>query len=310
MKLKDYDISQYGPGDDLDSGDLHQYNLKNFDLKAYRRDQERQDPDHLKQYDPKNFDPMVDRSNEGFTSSAQALVAAVNPEASHDSIPGEMANPVPSGYNPYLLKQETAPSATQDELNRPVLDPCEVQISPNFYLQTLSCDGNPFSPPQPWKMPRWAVAMIGLFFGSAAALTLTFCVVLLRESKAAPQAQLVAPAPLATTSARPVEPSANSVDVSRAVSANQKTNIQNAPVDRAAVRPSGTAVPRPTHDDSALAHRVAVSRHPAFVRRSSHGSRRIAHNSEGASAAREEGETASSRPAQDDLDKLLGASAL
>src|SRR5207249_750557 len=135
-----------------------------------------------------------------------------------------------------------------------------------------------FSPPQQWKLPRWVVTMLGLFFGSAAVLTLALCVVLLRDPKAAPTGQLPVPtAPVAATSAPPV-------------------------------RPSGPATANLMHDDSALGHRMVVSRHPSVIRRQIYDPRRVAHKTTSSSVAPQETETASARPPQDALDKLLSES--
>jgi hypothetical protein len=121
---------------------------------------------------------------------------------------------------------------------------------------------------------------------------------LLRDPKAAPTGQLAAPTePVATTSAAPGQRSSSSPtnkapgDVTRAVSApDRQANLM--------------------HDDSALGHRIVVSRHPNVVRRQIYGPRRVGSKSTSSSAEPQETETTSRRPAQDDLDKLLGESPL
>jgi hypothetical protein len=216
VKLKDYEIPQYGP-DHGDQEDLKQYSLKNFDLNVY-----------------------------------QPTLAA-------------------------------APDPVQSELNQLAFDPGDVQFGPHFNLQPLSY--RPFSQPEPWKMPRWVVTMVGIFFGSAAVLALVFCVVLLRDPKAAPTAQMAVPTtPVATTPA--------------------------APVTRAAPAPAPPPTANLMHDDSAPGHRIVVSRHPSIVRRQVYGPRRVAPRSTSSSVAPQETETASRRPPQDDLDKLLSGSSL
>ena len=191
-----------------------------------------------------------------------------------------------------LLKHETdspsplneqsfshAPDPVQPELNRRALDPYDVQFGAHFNLQTVSY--NPLTPAQQWKIPRWVVTMVGLFFGSAAVLALAFCVVLLRDPKAAPTAPLAVPtAPVAATSVAPG-------DVARAPSAPEQETTT-----------------------SALGHRMVVSRHPSVVRRQIYSPRRVASKSTSSSVAPQETETAISRPPKDALDQLLGESSL
>ena len=47
MKLKDYEIPQYGLPEGQAQEDLEQYSLKNFDLKAYQLTQKQPDPDPI-----------------------------------------------------------------------------------------------------------------------------------------------------------------------------------------------------------------------------------------------------------------------
>jgi hypothetical protein len=199
-----------------------------------------------------------------------------------------------------------APNQVQSELSQLALDPGDVQFGPHFNLQPLSY--NPFSAPEPWKIPRWVVAMVGLFFGSAAVLTIAFCVVLLRDPKAAPTGQMAVPtAPVAATSAAPAQRSSSSPidktpgNVIRAVSTpDQETPTKGDPAATANLM----------HADSALGHRIVVSRHPGVVRRQVYGPRRVAPKSTSSSVAPQETETASRRPPQDALDKLLSESSL
>lgn len=211
MKLKDYEIPQYGPDDGAAPEDLSQYSLKSFDLKTF-------------QVTGKQLDP---------------------PE------------PV-------------------------VLDPGEVRFGPHFTLQQPLYI--PPSPSQSWKMPRWVVTMVGLFFGSAALLTIAVCVVLLRDAKA-PATEPVA-APAAPAAAAPAAPAAAVATTSAA--------------------PARAVSPPPP----APAHRIVVSRHPSVVRRQLRASRRVASKSASSPPAPHELETASSRPPKDALDQLLSESSL
>lgn len=173
-----------------------------------------------------------------------------------------------------------------------------MQFGPYFNLQTVSY--TPLSPAQSWKLPRWVVATVGVFFGSAAVLTLAVCVVLLRDPNPAPAAQPALPtAAVATTSAAPSEHSAGSpidkapVAVTRAASAaDQKTMAKRDPADRA------------------HAHHIVVSRHRSVVRRHIDSARRVASKGTSSSVAAQETETASRRPPPDALDQLLSESSL
>ncbi|HEX6835722.1 MAG TPA: hypothetical protein VF334_04075 [Polyangia bacterium] len=160
----------------------------------------------------------------------------------------------------------------------------EVQFGLHFNLQQPL--DIPSSPSQSWKLPRWVVTSVGLFFGSTAVLMIACCVVLLRDPKPAPAAPLVVPAPpVATTSAA-------------------------VPVERPAVRPSSPAIANVARDDAAPAHRSVASRHPSVVRRQVYRARRVASKSTSSSSEPQETETASRRPAPDALDKLLSESSL
>jgi hypothetical protein len=174
------------------------------------------------------------------------------------------------------------PNPVRTELASAAPDHCEVQFGQHFTLL------QPLYTPQPetWKIPRWVVAMVGLFFGSAAVLTVATCVVLLRDQKPAPAQPLAVPtAPVAMTAA---------------VAATPPRPSSSPPTTR----------PAAVHDDSAPARRIIVSRHPSAVRRQLHGPRRIASRSTSSSVALQETEPAPRRPPQDPLDKLLGESSL
>jgi hypothetical protein len=245
VKLKDYEIPQYGLDDGAGQEDLEQYSLKNFDLKAYQLTQ------------------------------TQLEIPSPNPVAEPLTQPSF----------------SHAPDPAPPELSQFALEPCDVKFGLHFNLQTVSY--NPLSPSQPWKMPRWVVTMVGLFFGSAAVLTLAFCVVLLR-----------APAPIATAPAAPA-------DVTPAASAPaHEPTTKSDFADRAAVRHSVPAPANPIHDDPAAGHRMVVSRHPNVVRRHPYGPRRVVSRSTSASVAPQETETASTRPPKDALDQLLSESSL
>ena len=238
-----------------DYEDLEQYSLKNFDLKAYQLSQQQPAPEPIPgPCEPYRFTPEID--------SPSPL--AIAPDA---------PSPNQLSPNPWSSVQEQ--------------DPCEVQFGQHFtLLQPLY---TPFSQTETWKLPRWVVAMVGLFFGSAAVFAAATCVVLLRDPKPAPAEPLAAPtapvamtAPVAATSPAPAQHSSSP------------------PMTKAS----------PVRDSSALAHRIAVSRHPSVVRRQIHGPRRVASRSTSSSVALQETETASSRPPQDALDKLLGESSV
>jgi hypothetical protein len=283
--------------------------LENFDPEAFQRSQAQPGTDDLQQYDLKSFNSVIASRPNPAPESANPVVLEtpaanqlyVNPWNSAPAQVRETANPVvletAAANQAYVNPWNSAPaqvneqsfsqalSAIPDEAHLLVLNPSDVQLSPHFE-QPLSY--NPFSPPQEsWKIPRWLIASMAIFFGSAAVLMVVLCVVLLRDPKPAPPTvQLVVPtAPVATAPVTPPPPTK-----APAAPVIHKTPIQEVP--------------------SALPHRVAVSRHPAFVRRPTYGSRRIAHESEGSSVASEETEKPRSRPPQDDLDKLLTQSSL
>jgi hypothetical protein len=180
------------------------------------------------------------------------------------------------------------PNPVQTELAPLAPEPCDVQFGQHFtLLQPLY---TPFSQSEPWKLPRWVIATVGVFFGSAAVFAIATCVVLLRDPKPAP----TEPAPVAMTAP---------VAVAAPVAAPSL-----APAPHIASPPKVTKAP--TVHAAALPHRVVVSRHPSFVRRQIHGPRRVASRSTSSSIAAEETETVSRRPPQDALDKLLGESSL
>jgi hypothetical protein len=140
--------------------------------------------------------------------------------------------------------------------------------------------------------------MVGLFFASAAVLTFAFCVVLLREPKAAPTAEAAAPAtaPVAATAAA-AAPSGASAPASKAAA-----NVTHA---------APAAAPKPMHDGAALRHRVVASRHRSVVRRHVYGPRRLVSRGTASSVAAQEPEAASRRPPpRDALDQLLSESSL
>lgn len=290
MKLKDYEIPQYGLAEGQDQEDLEQYSLKNFDLKAYQLNQKQLDLDPI----PAPCHPSL---LEQQTGSPNPLAAA--PEApSPNQLPLNAWSATP--VQPAEQSFPHAPDPVQTELNPPALDSYDVQFGAHFNLQTVSY--NPLSPAESWKLPRWVVTMVGLFFGSAAVLALAFCVVLLRDPKAAPTAPLAVPtAPVATAAAAPAQRSSGS---------DQETATKRASADPAVVRHSGPATANLMHDDSKLGHRIVVSRHPSVVRRQIYGPRRVASKSPSPSVATEETETASRRPPKDALDQLLSESSL
>lgn len=259
MKLKDYEMPQYGMDGGADAEDLKQYSLKNFDLKTYQLTQTAPDPP-----------PMA----------APYVPALPEPE--------------PSTEQPNEPSFSAAPHPVETELNPPALAPYDVQFGAHFSLQTVSY--SPLSPAEPWKLPRWVVASVGIFFGSAAVLTLAVCVALLRDPKPAPTAEVaVPPAAVATTITAPAPRPA--AEVARAAAP---------PVVRHSAPPTTSAM----RNDSAPARRVVVSRHPSVVRRQSYRSRRVASKSSSPSLASQETETASRRPPPDALDQLLGESSL
>jgi hypothetical protein len=305
VKLKDYELPQHRLDDGLDQEDLKQYSLKNFDLEAYQLTQKQLVPDPI----PAPCDPYLLKQQTDNPSPLAAAQEAPSPNQLNMnawSSTGEQPNEPSFSHDP---------KPVQTELNQLVLDPCDVQFGPHFNLQTVSY--SPLSPAQQWKIPRWVVAMLGLFFGSAAVLMIAFCVVLLRDPKAAPAAQLAVPtAPVATTSVAPAQPTSSSPiykapgDATRAASAPDRETTRGSLADRAAVRHSGPATADLMHDDSALGHRIVVSRHPSVVRRQIYGPRGVVSGSTSSSGEPQETETASRRPPQDDLDKLLGESSL
>ncbi len=255
MKLKDYEIPQYGSNDGLPPDDLEQYSLKNFDLKAYQLTQSQPD------------------------AAPMAAFCAPEPPPPAESFP-PVADPVRSEPSPLAL------------------EPYDVQFGAHFNLQQPLYVAA--SPSQSWKLPRWVVATVGLFFASAAVLTISVCVVLLRGPSAPPTAQAAVPAaPVATTSAAPARP------------AGAGSPASKAPV---AVTRAPSAPHPPTanlmHVDLARGPRVVVSRHPSVVRRQPYGPRRVAARSASSPVAPEETETANRRPPKDALDQLLSESAL
>jgi hypothetical protein len=265
VKLKDYEIPQYGVADGLEQEDLSQYSLKNFDLKTFQLTQQQPDPAPIP------------------APCAPSLLQ----EETHS--PGPLAA-VPEAPSPNPLYQNDAPTPVQTELNQLALEPCEVHFGAHFDLQQPLYI--PPSPSQSWKMPRWVVTTVGLFFGSAAVLMFAFCVVLLRDPKAPATAPVVAAtptAPVATTPAAPAPPPL---------------------ADRADVRHSAPATANLMHDDSAPGRRIVVSRHPSVVRRQTYGARRVAATSASSSVEPQETETASRRPPKDALDQLLSESSL
>jgi len=262
VKLKDYEIPQYGLNDGANQEDLEQYSLKNFDLKAYQLSQQQPDPEPIAgPCEPYLFTSQID--------SASPLAAA---RAQEQPIEPSFSQP---------------PNPAQTELAPPAAAPYEVQFGQHFtLLQPLY---TPFSQPETWKIPRWVIATVGLFFGSAAVLTVATCVVLLRDPKPAPTEPLAAPTP--------------PVAMTAPVTATSAAPAQHRP------SPPMTKAPA-AHDNSALAHRFVVSRHPSVVRRQIHGPRRVASRSTSSSVALQEMEPAVSRPPQDALDKLLGESSV
>jgi len=172
VKLKDYEIPQYGLGDGPGQEDLGQYSLKNFDLKAYQLTQ--QQPD---------------------LAPVPAFVAAAPEAPALWSATPEP--PIEQSFVP-------APNPPQTEPNQPAADLFDVQFGAHFNLQTVSF--TPLSPAQSWKLPRWVIMTAGLFFGSAALMMIVACVVLLRDPHPAPTAPLaVAAAPVVTTPVAPVQ---------------------------------------------------------------------------------------------------------
>lgn len=301
MKLRDYEIPQYGPGDGLlGQEDLEQYSLKNFDLKAYQLSQQAPDPAPI----PAPCESFLRPEADG-----PSPLAAVR----------EAPSPNPLDPNPWSAPREQpnepgfghAPDPVQAAPSQLALQPYDVQFGAHFTLQTFSY--TPLSPAQKWKIPRWVVTMVGVFFGSAAVLTLACCVVLLRDPKpAAPEPSAVTTAPVATTAAAPAPSSspANRApgEVARAASAPATQTTTKGPLaDRAAVRHPSPSTASVMRDDSR--HRIVASRHPSAVRRQSYRPRRVASTSESSSVAAQETE-APRRPPQDELDKLLSESSL
>jgi hypothetical protein len=297
VKLKDYEIPQYGLGDGSDQEDLKQYSLKNFDLKAFQLAQQQPDPAPI-------LAPCEPSLPTQETDSPGPLAAAPEEPSAHQPHQSQWSSTLEQPNEPSFSH---APSPVETELNQPALDPSEVQFGAHFSLQTVSY--TPLSPPQQWKVPRWVITMVGLFFGSAAVLMIAFCVVLLRDPKAAPTGQPEVPtAVVATTPAAPTQPASTSPmnkapgDVVRAPSARApEATTKRDPAARTA---------NLMHDDAMLGHRSVVSRHPSVVRRQVYGARRVASTGASSSVEAQETETASRRPAPDALDKLLGESSL
>lgn len=228
MKLKDYEIPQYGLEDGAGPESLGQYSLKNFDLKTFQ-------------------------------------------------VTGKLPEPV--------VPEPVVP------------DPGEVRFGPHFSLQQPLYI--PPSPSQSWKMPRWVVTMVGLFFGSAALLTVAVCVVLLRDPKAPATEPLAAPAVPTAAAVATTSAAATSAAPARPVSP---------PPLKPAAPATASATASAMHTASPPVRRIVVSLHPSVVRRQLRGARRVA--SKSSSPAPQELESASSRPPKDALDQLLGESSL
>ncbi len=296
MKLKDYEIPHYGLNGGLDPEDLDQYSLKNFDLKAYRLSQQQPDPEPLvAPCDPSLFEQHTDSTAPRETPSPDPpspTTWSATPEPPDEPGFSHAPNPVHMEPNPYAL------------------DPADVQFGPHFNLQTVAF--TPLSPAQSWKIPRWVVGMVGLFFGSAAVLMIAFCVVLLRDPNPAPTGPASVPtAAVATTSvAAPARPASSSTTSAAPAVVAPAASAAKAGPAAAAVRHSGPATASLTQDDAALGHRFVVSRHRSVVRRQLYGPRRVASKSTSPSVAAQETETTSRRPPQDALDQLLSESSL
>jgi len=233
--------------------DLEQYSLKNFDLKAYQ----------LAQSQPEPALPMA------------------APYESYLPEPAQLAEPALS----------PAPSPLPIAMSPPVLAPSDVQFGAHFTLQTVSY--NPLAPSQPWKLPRWVIAMVGLFFGSAAILTIATCVVLLRDPKPAPVAEVAVPTPAVATTPVATTP------VAAKTSAVAKTSAA----------PASPSVTRAAPATAAVRTRTVVSRHPSVVRRQLYGPRRVVARSMPSAAEAQDTEPAPKRP-KDALDQLLSESSL
>lgn len=198
----------------------------------------------------------------------------------------------PSVFTPPAMEQSFSPppSPVQTEWSPPAPETIDVHFGQHFtLLQPLY---TPFSQSEPWKMPRWVIATVGLFFGSAAVFAVATCVVLLRDPKPAPTEPLAVPTAAVAVTA-PIAVAATSPAPARPTI--------SAPITKA---------PGVVHNNAALPHRVVASRQPTVVRRQFHGPRRVASRSTSSSEALQETETVSRRPPQDALDKLLGESSL
>jgi hypothetical protein len=239
--------------------DLEQYSLKNFDLKAYQLAQSQPEP-------------------------ALPMAAPYEPYLPEPALAEPAHLPEPAALS-------LAPSPLPIAMSPPVLAPSDVQFGAHFTLQTVSY--NPLAPSQPWKLPRWVIAMVGLFFGSAAILTIATCVVLLRDPKPAPVAEVAVPtAAVATT---PVA----TTPVAAKTSAVAKTSAA----------PASPSVTRAAPATAAVRTRTVVSRHPSVVRRQLYGPRRVVARSMPSAAEAQDTEPAPKRP-KDALDQLLSESSL
>jgi len=235
--------------------------LKDYEIPQYPLDGGLDQQEDLARYSLKNFDLSA---------------VAATPEA----LPPSPVDPNPWGATPEPPPKQWTEPAPQE--------PWDVQFGAHFNLQTVSYV--PPSPTQPWKLPRWVITTVGLFFGSAAVLMVAFCVVLLRDPTPAPTAPSSVPTPsFATTSAAPAPSAPSSPAETRAAPAPARQTI----------------VAR--HDVPARGHRI-VSRHPSVGRRQSYGPRHVA--SKSTSAASDETETVTRPPPRDALDQLLSESSL
>jgi hypothetical protein len=326
LKLKDYEIPADGSEHGFDQSDLKQYDLKNFDLAQLQSDlsvasaaQELVAPMNV--YAPASPDPLptpYEPTPDGWLLSPPvASAAAVDPtppSAPHPSFPREAspreASPKEASPAALVATQEPpsspplARSPLEEELQPFAVSPCDVLVGSDLYVPgpdlyvpgpDLALPGlgyNPFSPsPQAWSLPRWFLVTVGIFCASCTAVAITFCVVLLRGPNAAPAAQ----APQASGPTAPVV----------ATSAPVAQPTSGSPADKAPGEVA-RAVPevRPTAPTAATSNRIVLSRQSKFVRRQTVRSHRIADRGSDAT------DTASSRPPQDALDKLLAGSTL
>jgi hypothetical protein len=298
VKLKDYILPKDGMDDVLDAAELQKYNLKNFDLS---------------QLEP---DPI-------FTSAPAAVVATVNEAAlaAPDPIPvpvvatpgvtstvrvepaRAIAPPPPSALEQELglnvAAQESPwsdgfalgghPGSEHDDLSHFAMNLGDIPACVELPVTGLGY--NPFSPPQQSSsLPRWILVSMGGFFVSAAALAITFCVVLLRPSAGA-AAQAPVPAAAAVVAAPAfVEQASACTDKAPAAA----PRAIPAPDVRAPV----AAIPKQVVP--VIAQRAVVSPQAKFIRRQAHRARRTT------SAAADQTDAPKSRPPQDDLDRLLG----